>query len=270
MATASVAWGQDIPTPAVGKDGSVALRTYAVTTQRRSLTKLPVKALITDDAGWKHVTTALEGAPPKPNFAEGQVCAIVVANVAGGADAELNVARAGETEGELWVAVTRKEETRKGQLPGLKAIFLVVAASFTKIHLDFTTELLGGAGRVTRGFPPVESDAVVRQLPRLGPDLRLSVEMADGSAVPDGLKLRYEASYPKSDNRPGKIETIEFPHKGLPFPRIRDDVRHVYAAHGAGLRSKNPLVVRKLPRAGADGSPLPIRHRFVLEKTGEK
>jgi hypothetical protein len=140
-----------------------------------------------------------------------------------------------------------------------------VPESFTKLRLEFTIELLDGAGRVSRGFPPVDSDAVVRQLPRLGPDLRLSVEMADGSALPKELKLRYEATYPNSAGRPGKVETIEFPHKGLPFPRIRDHVRHVYAAHAPGLRSRNPLVVTKLPRAGADGSPLPIRHCFVLE-----
>ena len=39
---------------------------HAVTTVRRSLSTLPAKGLITDDAGWKHVTTGLEGAPPKP------------------------------------------------------------------------------------------------------------------------------------------------------------------------------------------------------------
>ena len=55
------------------------------------------------------------------------------------------------------------------------------------------------------------------------------------------------------------------PTLGLGFPRVRDDVRYLFAAYAPGWRSANALVMTRLPKDGKDGSPAPIVHRFLLE-----
>ncbi len=241
------------------------LASHTVTTVRRTLRVLPFKGLITGEKGWRRVTKALVDAPPQPKFEQGQVCALVVADVSGGAQSWISKVSMAEA-GILEVTLTRVEALRPSLNPSLKAFFLVVPATFQGVKLVHATRLLGGAGSIDREFPALPSDAERQFLPRLGPDLRLSFEMADGSPPPAEVQLRYEAAYPRGgEERRGKERAISFPSEGLPFPRIRDGARHTYAAFASGLRSRKPLVISRLPRHGRDGSPLPIKHVFVLE-----
>jgi hypothetical protein len=103
-------------------------------------------------------------------------------------------------------------------------------------------------------------------LPALGPDLRLSYAMADGSTPPPVALLRKESVFKRQDLT-GRVHTIELPQKGLTiaFPRLGAELRYVFAAHTQNLRSVKPLVIDGLPPDGPDGNPAPITFQFLLE-----
>ncbi len=251
-------------------EGEIApVASYSWTTVRRTLFGLPSKGIITDEAGWRRVTRELSDVPAAPLFDKGQVCALVVVDISGGAKASINGIESTKP-GEFSVDMTRTEESERTLIPQVKAFLWVVPSTLRGVRLRYRTVLRNDGGTLERVFPAVPADLLRRALPRLGPDLRLSVAMADGSEPPVKLLLRHDAVYPRSGNRPGQVNTIAFPKAGLPFPRLRDGVTHLYAAFCPGYRTRNPLKIRVLPQKGADGSPIPIRHIFVLEPTPGK
>jgi hypothetical protein len=257
-----------LPTLASAGEAVAPVASYTVETVRRTLRKLPLKRIITSERGWRRVTRGLSDPPPKPDFTQHE-CVLVVADARGGAKSWIERVERREN-GELLVVLHRQEtETSLDTLPRLKSFFLLFPAPVDGVRLEHRTLLEGIGGFIERSSPAVAADRDPRQLPALGPDLRLSCVMADGSPPPEGLKLRWEAHFRRQD-LPGKVKTIPFPTQGLPFPRIRDEVHHVYAAHAAGFRSRNPLVIRRLPPLGADGSPRPIVHVFRLEPVPQR
>jgi hypothetical protein len=249
-------------------DGAVAvLASHTVVTRVRTLQVLPYKGLLQDKVAFRRVVKGLPEPPPAPDFAAGQSCLLVVADLSGGAKSWVDGLTRGK-EGAVDVGLVRHEPPTPNLEPHLKAMFFVLAERPSGVNLIHRTVLDEGGGSIQRAFAPTPADLDPRLVPRLGADLRLTFEMADGSMPPTGVMLRYEGIFPQKGDEtiPARIQTAAFPAAGLPFPRIRDGVRHVYAAYTeSGLRSRNPLVVTTLPRKGPDGSPLPIRHRFVLE-----
>ena len=252
------------PSVAQGQGDVAPLTSYTWTSVRRTLFGLPSKGVITDEAGWRRVTRELPDVPATPAFDKGQVCALVVVDISGGAKASINGVES-SGPGEFAVDLTRAEETERTLIPRIKAFVWVLPSAVKGVRLRYRTLLRDDAGTLERVFPAVSADLLRRGLPRLGPDLRLSVVMADGSEPPAKILLRHDAVYPRTGSIPGQVNTIAFPHAGLPFPRLRDGVLHLYAAFCPGYRTRNPLKIRKLPQKGADGSPVPIRHQFVLE-----
>lgn len=252
------------PAQAQAQSAVAPIATYAVTTKRRSLRNLPLKAVITTAAGWKRVTEDLQGAPPSPDFKKSQVCVLVVADVSGGAHSWVSGIKQTKNKKDIEVLLERRQG-RRDLYPHIKCFFIVLPRLEGGVLLQHRT-LLGIGGKIVSNFHPLKRDRDPTYLPELGPDLRLSVAMRDGSAPPRGIKLRYEG------RRPGKrlahnVATIAFPKTGLPFPTFRRGFvsTHIYAAHTKKLRSRNPLVLKKMPANGPDGSPLVVRHRFLLE-----
>lgn len=248
--------------PAAAQDVA-PVSTHAVNTRRRTLRNLPLKRLITSAAGWKRVTEDLKGAPAAPDFAKGQVCVLVVADVSGKAQTWIEGLKF--VEGRLRVTLARVD----GGLdlnPHVRCFFVVLDGFKGELELDHRTRLGGNAGVIQRRFKPEPRDRDQATLPELGPDLRLSFKAPKGTNTSE-VKLRHEAYYP-GNRLPGKLDTIDFPREGLPFPRFRKGtgVSHIYAAHTSRLRSKNGLALRKLPKAGPDGSPQVVRHVFQLEQ----
>lgn len=252
------------PSVALAEGEITPVTSYTWTLARRTLFGLPSKGIITDEAGWRRVTRELSDVPAAPAFDKGHVCAVVVVDISGGAKASCNGVKS-RKPGEFSVDMTRTEETERTLIPRIKAFLWVLPSPLQGVRLRYRTALRNDGGNLERVFPAVPADLLRRGLPRLGPDLRLSVVMSDGSKPPAKLLLRHDAVYPRSGDRPGQVNTIAFPSKGLPFPRLRDGVTHLYAAFCPGYRSQNPLKIRVLPQKGADGSPIPIRHQFILE-----
>ncbi|RMG13702.1 MAG: hypothetical protein D6731_11700 [Planctomycetota bacterium] len=254
--------------PPTAKAADVAVvSSHVVTSRRRSLSALPFKGIITSEGGWKRVTASLAGRPSRPDFEGGQACLLVVADTAGDSDSRLASV---EVRGDVVHAVLlRDEATRRANDPSFKAFFVLLSGDCPGgVLLEHVTRLRDDGGHVRQAFPPLPSDHEERSFPRLGPDLRLLVRTAEGSPLPADLRLRYESRHTLSpDGRPrlARVDEVAFPHEGLPFPVIRAGFVHVYAAFADGWRCRNPLVIRTLPRKDADGSPLPIKHRFVLE-----
>lgn len=241
--------------------------THVVTTTTRTLRTVPLKRVITSPEGWARVTAGLEGAPPAPDFSR-HVALLVVADVTGGATSRLGPLRLRE-DGVLHVVLEREEPARIAPSPQttLRCFFVVLPPFEGGVHLDHRT-LLGieGSGFVQRPAPPDPADRDPARLPSLGPDLTLTCVMADGSTPPEHVQLRMETRFDRQ-GMTGRIDTLDLPRAGVraAFPRFRDGVRYVLAAHAPGLRSVEPLVLRELPPDGPDGNPAPLTHEFVLE-----
>jgi len=240
------------------------LASHVIETDRRTLHGLPLKALVTSAAGWTRLTEGLPAPPPAPEFAAGQVALVVAADASGGVENELaGLERVGDA---VRAVLVRRGEGRPGDDARRVRCFVAVLPDWGGgVELVHRTHLPDGMGTIERRSPPLPSDREQRLLPRLGPDLRLSVAMADGSAPPEGVLLRVEVHYGRK-GLPGKVVKVPFPAEGLIFPRLRDGARYVYAAYSpVGLRTRNPLVLRALPRSEGDGSPRPLAHQFLLE-----
>ncbi len=258
-----------LPSAARAGEAVATVASHVVVTERRTLLDAPLKGLITTATGWRRVTEGLAGAPPAPDFAAGQVGLLVVADARGAANAVEAVERAGSND--LRVVLVRREGVRADDpsLPRLEAFFFTLAADpGGGVALTHRTVLPEGMGTVERTTPAVPSDRDPRGLPRLGPDLRLALGMADGSEVPPGIKLRVEVYYARK-GLPGRVVDVPFPAEGLIFPELRDGARFVYAAYGEGLRSQNALVLDALPPPGPGGGAPPLQHRFLLEPAPE-
>lgn len=245
-----------------------AVATHVVTTTTRTLRTVPLKRVITSADGWARVTDGLDGAPPAPDF-ERHVALLVVADVTGGATSRLGPIKLRD-DGSLHVVLEREEPARIEPSPQttLKAFFVVLPPFPGGVHLDHRT-LLGieGSGFVQRPSPPDPADRDPALLPSLGPDLSLSYVMQDGSAPPALAQLRIETRFARQ-GMTGRIDTLDFPAAGLEagFPRFRDGVRYVLAAHAQGLRTVEPLLLDQLPPDGPDGNPRPLQYRFTLER----
>jgi hypothetical protein len=247
-------------------DGVAAVATYGVSTGRRTLKGLPIKRVITDKAAWDRAMERFDEAPPTPDFAK-QVALLVVADSTGGTKTWLDGL---ELQGDLLRCVLHREEPLRlepSAQPTITAHIAVLAPFAGGVHLDHRTHLPGGGGSISRPAEPAPEDRDQALVPQLGPDLRLSFARADGQPLPAGLAvlLRTEATFPSRKDLPSRVATDPFPHLGLGFPRVRDDVRYLLAAHAPGWRSSNALVITRLPKDGPDGSPPPIVHRFLLE-----
>lgn len=253
------------PTPA---QEVAPVATHVVVTALRTLRGCPLKRVITTPQAWAHVTDGLEGAPPAPDFAS-HVAVLVVADASGGASSRLGPLRLREG-GALSLTLLRDEPAQVDTESGaaLQCFFIIVPPFAGGLHLDHRLQL-GEGGFVQQPHPPSEADRDPQRLPTLGPDVRLTYAMADGSAAPDAVTLRTEVIYRRQDLR-GRVLEEPLPAAGLAmaFPRFRDEVRYVLAAYDADrrLRSVRPLVLSALPREGPDGNPRPIAFRFELEK----
>lgn len=260
-----------VPARATPPGEIAAVATHVVTTTTRTLRTVPLKRVITTTEGWARVTEDLEGAPPAPDF-QRHVALLVVADVTGGATSRLGPLKLRD-DGSLHVVLEREEPARIEPNPQttLKAFFVVLPPFEGGVHLDHRT-LLGieGSGFVQRPSPPDPADRDPARLPALGPDLRLSYAMQDGSAPPEQAQLRIETRFERQ-GMTGRIDTLDFPRGGIraAFPRFRDGVRYVLAAHAPGLRTVRPLTLEQLPPDGPDGNPRPITHEFVLEPVVE-
>jgi len=262
--------------PGAAQDGAAVapVASYLVTTDQRTLRGCPTKHVIVDRAGWRRVTAGLEGAPPAPDFSERAVV-LVVADASGGATSRVTeLAR--RDDGSLRVRLDR-EEPPDGPAAGadlvLECFFLVVPTFPGGLYLEHRTSLGEGLGYVQRPIPPSEADRLPAALPQLGPDVRLSYGMLDGSAPPaEGVVLRLETTFPDRPDIPARTRSGGLPGDGLGmrFPRIRDGARHLLAAHTDGLRSANALVLRGLPAPDGSGSPAPVVHRFLLEPVPDR
>lgn len=260
------------PSRAAPPPGEVAaVATHVVTTTTRTLRTVPMKRVITSAEGWARVTDGLEGAPPAPDFGR-HVVLLVVADVTGGATSRLGPMRL-RGDGSLHVVLEREEPARieTNPVPTLLCFFVVLPPFEGGVHLEHRT-LLGieGSGYVQRPSPPDPADRDPERLPSLAPDLQLTYVMKDGSTPPERASLRIETRFERQ-GLTGRVTTLDFPRAGVrsPFPRFRDGVRYVLAAHAPGLRSAAPLVLDGLPPDGPDGNPAPIEHRFVLEPVVE-
>lgn len=244
------------------------IATHVVTTTLRTLRDCPLKRVITTPEQWARVVDGLEGAPPAPDFEE-HVVVLLVTDVSGGALTRLAGLRLGQ-DGALRVELEREEPVRfePTAVTTLRCFFLVVPWFPGGVHLDYRT-LVGveGSGRVQRPMPAAPLDRDPARLPSLGPDLRLSYAMADGSPAPTARVLLRQESVFKRQDLTGRVQTIDLPSKGLSlaFPRLGAELRYVFAAHTPGLRSVKPLIIDGLPPDGPDGNPAPITFRFLLE-----
>lgn len=255
--------------PVASAQDVTPVASYTVSTETRTLRGCPLKRVITSRAGWDRVTKGLEGAPPAPDFAK-HVAVLIVADVTGGAKAEVRALKLRE-DGALHVVLERDEPRRMDTLPlpSLRCFFVVLSPFAGGIHLEPRTVLAEeGSGVIALApIPPDAADRDPAKLPLLRPDMRLTYALADGSPPPtDGVLLRQESFFPRQDLI-GRVQTDPFPPEGVnaAFPRFRDGVRFVLAAHGPNHRSVSVLELAKLPPDGADGSPAPLDHRFVLE-----
>jgi hypothetical protein len=246
---------------------------YTVTTETRTLRGCPLKRVITTREGWDRVTRGLEGAPPAPDFTK-HVAVLIVADVSGGAKAALRSLKH-RPDGALHAVLERDEPRRMDvvPLPSLRCFFLVIPPFAGGIYLEPRTVLAEeGSGVIALApLPPHPSDRDPARLPQLRPDMRLTYAMADGSPAPkDGILLRQESIFSRQEDGrtlPGRVQTDAFPPEGIvaAYPRFRDGVRFVLAAHGPNHRTQAVLELTKLPADGPDGSPAPLDHRFLLE-----
>lgn len=240
---------------------------HVVTTTLRTLRNCPIKRVLTTPEQWAQVVDGLEGAPPAPSFEE-HVVVLIVTDISGGATTRVAGLKLGQ-DGAIRVALEREEPVRfePTAVTTLRCFFLVVPWFPGGVHLDYRT-LLGveGSGKVQRPMPAEPQDRDGSRLPSLGPDLRLTYAMADGSAPSGGVLLRQESVFKRQDLT-GRVHTVEFPQKGLSvaFPRLGEELRYVFAAHTQGLRSVKPLIIDGLPPDGPDGNPAPITFQFLLE-----
>lgn len=248
-------------------EGVAAVATYGVSTGRRTLRGLPIKRVVTDKAAWDRAMEQLDGAPPAPDFGQ-HVALLVVADSTGGTKTWLDgLALPGD--GTLRCVLHREEPNRIDTTaqPTITAHVVILAPFPGGVHLDHRTHLAGGGGSISRPSEPAPEDRDQALVPLLGPDLRFSFAAAEGHTLPPGLEvlLRTEATFPSRKELPARAADDPFPTLGLGFPRVRDDVRYLFAAYAPGWRSSNALVMTRIPKDGKDGSPAPIVHRFVLE-----
>jgi len=245
-------------------DDVAPLHSATVSTKLRTLRGLPLKRLITSAKGWRRVTTDLEGAPPPPAFAQGEVCVLIVVDESGGAASWIQKIETHPAHEGLRINVLRRD----GQVslePSLKAFFLRFKAFKGGVELVHTTRMPEDQGTIGTKFKPNPADSVRKRLPRLGPDIRFRTKTASG-VRPEGLKLRHETRFP-GQRHPAKLSTVDLP-KGMAFPRVRRGTRehHVFAVYSKEYRCEKALLYDQLPPVGADGSPQPIKHTFLLER----
>ncbi|MCW8137741.1 MAG: hypothetical protein KIT58_02440 [Planctomycetota bacterium] len=253
------------PCSAAGEVAPVA--THVVTTGARTLRRCPLKRVITSPEGWARVTDGLDGAPPAPDF-DAHVAVLVVADDTGGASSRLGGVRLRD-DGALEVELLREEPGRltPGAEPLLRCFFLVVPPFPGGVHLAHRTLIaVDGSGSITLASPASPDDRDLAKLPALGPDLRLTYAMADGSPAPAGVQLRVETRFSRDDLTGRSVDT-PFPPEGVTdvLPRFRDGVRYTFWAHAPGLRSRRSLVLDRPPPDGPDGNPRPVTYRFLLE-----
>lgn len=240
------------------------LHSATVSTKLRTLRGLPLKRLITSAKGWRRVTTDLEGAPPPPAFAQGEVCVLIVVDESGGAASWVEKVETHPKHEGLRIKVLRRDGEVSLE-PSLKAFFLRFKTFKGGVELVHTTRMPEDQGTIGTKFKPDPQDSVRKRLPRLGPDIRFRTKTASG-VHPEGLKLRHETRFP-GQKHPAKLTTLDLP-QGLAFPRVRRGTRehHVFAVYSKDYRCQKALLYDQLPPAGADGSPQPIKHTFLLER----
>lgn len=244
----------------------------SVDTSLRTLLGCPRKAVITRAEDWARVVDGLDGAPAAPDFAARSVVLVVV-ELAPGAEASV---AASERVEQGWKVVLHRRDPEPPQ-PGetrLRCWFAEVPADLQGgVELEVRTEVWGGAGFISRPFLAGPEDRDPARLPALGPDVRLSATPPRGAALPDGLLLRHESTFPTRSDLPRRVTTVPWSggtgRVGMRLPRVRDGVEHLLAVHGAGLRSRNALVIKELPDRDGSGSPRPIVHTFQLEPVPE-
>jgi hypothetical protein len=235
---------------------------HNLTTALRSLSGCPRKCVITSAAGWGLVTAGLEQAPPMPNF-DRYECVLVIADASHEATSRVDgIRRRGE---DLEVTLTRHEPDRPERTdPSLECFFLIVEPFSGGVHVRHRTELEDDMGFIEFEARPAQAqDRLQAALPRLGPDLRLLCEMADGSPLPPDLELGIESTFERDIRPPVRTRQPFVP--SLRFLRMRDGVQHRLVVFNADVVSRNDLILRELPPPGPDGAPDPIEHRFVLE-----
>ena len=86
------------PAPVRAGESIAPVSSYVVTTDRRTLRRLPAKGLITSAAGWRRVCDGLRNAPSAPDFASGQVCVLVVADTSNEAKSSVSGLYDGENQ----------------------------------------------------------------------------------------------------------------------------------------------------------------------------
>lgn len=244
-------------------DEVAPLHSATVYTKLRTLRGLPLKRVITSAKGWRRVTTDLEGAPPPPAFAQGEVCVLIVVDESGGAASWVRKVETHPKHAGLRIKVVRRDGEVSLE-PSLKAFFLRFKAFQGGVELVHTTRLPEDQGTIERKFKPDPADSVRKRLPRLGPDIRFRIKTPDG-VRPEGIKLRHETRFP-GQRHPAKLSTVDLP-RGMAFPRIRRGTRehHVFAVYSKTHRCEKALLYDQMPPVGADGSPQPIKHTFLLE-----
>lgn len=264
-----------LSTPAFGWEEVAAVDSAVVSTRLRTLRGCPRKHVIGDAASYARVVDGLPGAPGSIDFAAHAVLLLVTDDVGGSNNRVVGLE--GDGAGTLRLILERDQPElyqQRGE-PELTCHLFVVARPVEGLRLEIRTSL-GESGFVQRPVPPSPADLNPDFFPQLGPDLRLSwtipgAQPAEGEG-PDrgqGVRLRLETTFPDRPQLPARANTYYFDSQrgtlGIRFPRIRDDVRHLYAAHAPGWRSINPLVLRELPAGDGSGSPAPVVHRFELE-----
>ena len=251
------------PAPALaGPEELAPLHSATVTTRLRTLRGLPLKRVVKSAKGWQRVTKALEGAPPAPAFAQGEVCVLIVVDESGGARSWIESVER-HPDGGVRVKVLRRDGEVSVE-PSIRAFFLRLKSFGGGLELVHVTRLPEDQGTIQRRFKADPSDTGRKRLPQLGPDVRFGWKTPDGVA-PVGLKLRHETRFPKL-RRPAGLETIDLP-RGIAFPRLRRGTgeQHLFAAYSKTHRCERALLYDTLPPDGPDGSPHPIRHVFQLE-----
>lgn len=253
------------------QEGAADITSAVVDTDLRTLRGCPLKGVILGAEDWARVVDSLPGAPPAPDFARRSVALLVAEVPPGGESRLLGAERSGD---DVRLVLHRKDPDPPRQGESILRCYFVFLPPFPGgVLLEHRTEVWGGKGFVSRMLLASPADRHPSRLPALGPDVRLSVAPPAGGALPAELFLRQEATFTARTDLPRRVTTVAWPGGGAPlgmrYPRLSEGVEHLFAAHGTGLRSRNPLLIKALPAPDGSGNPRPIVHGFQLEPVPE-